>query len=117
LEKSGAAPTVVDEARSVVRFYCRSKDNRAALEPCHNLPAFPRKSEWHAVYLTNISKKGCGFLHSQVLYPGEQFRLTLLTGIDPMIEVVWCRRIDKNCFEVGSRFTETSPTLVAKDKK
>jgi hypothetical protein len=114
-EKSGHAPTVYDEVRSGARIYCRGIDNLAAIETRHHLPAFPRKAEWNAVYTTNISKKGCGFLHSEILYPGEQFALVLSPGIHRMIEIVWCRRIDKKCFEVGSRFVATLPTSAAKE--
>jgi hypothetical protein len=108
-EKSGAAPTVFDEARNVMRVNCRGSANRAALELNHSLPAFPRNKEWQAVYASNISKKGFGFIHSRILYPGERFTLVLLNGVKRVIEVVWCRRLDTNCYEVGSRFIETTP--------
>jgi hypothetical protein len=114
-EKTGTAATVVNEVRSGIRVHCRCGNNRAALQARQNLPAFPRKTEWHSVYVTNLSKKGCGFLHSQIFYPGEQFTLILLTGIQRTIEVAWCRRIDKNCFEVGSRFADGAPASPTED--
>jgi hypothetical protein len=107
-EKSGPVPTVIDEMRCSVRFYCRGKNHRAALEVRQNYPAVPRQNEWRAVYATNISKRGCGILHSEPLYPGERFGLVLLTGARRSIEVAWCRRVDKNCFEVGSRFVDSA---------
>jgi hypothetical protein len=36
-------------------------------------------------------------------------RLILLTGVERAIEVVWCRRLDKNCYLVGAQFIETQP--------
>jgi hypothetical protein len=72
------------------------------------LPAFPREPGWQSVYTTNISKKGCGFFHGEVLYPGERFKLILLKGIQQMVEVAWCRRVDEHCYAVGSRFLAAS---------
>ena len=108
-EKSGPAATVFDEVRNAMRVNCRGSSNRAGLELRQSLPAFPRIVEWQAVYVTNISKKGCGLIHSQILYPGERFTLTLLTGLKRTVEIVWCRRINANCFELGTRFAETIP--------
>jgi hypothetical protein len=114
-EKRGTTPAVPDEIRGVVRVHCRGGNNRAAIQIRQNLPAFPRNTEWQAVYVTNISKKGCGFLYAQLMYPGERFTLILLTGVQRTIEVAWCRRIDRNCFEVGSRFAETEPVSPGKE--
>jgi hypothetical protein len=111
--KSGPAPATPEDARGGVRIFCRGENHRAALQTCQNLPAFPRETEWTAVYTTNISKKGCGLLHNQIVYPGERFALVLLTGVPRTIEVAWCRRVDKNCFQVGSRFVESDSTPVA----
>jgi len=106
---------VSDDVRSTVRIHCRGKTLRAALELRQNYPAIPRETDWQAVYTVNISKKGCGFLHSQVLYPGEQFAMILWTGLRRTIEVAWCRRLDRNCFEVGSRFVDPLPASTAKE--
>ena len=72
----------------------------------HTLPAIVRETEWHSVYTTNISKNGCGFFHSGILYPSERFTIILLTGIQRQIEVVWCRRVDSDCFAVGTGFAQ-----------
>jgi len=111
-EKSGPAPAVSDDVRSCIRIHCCGKSHRAAMEVRQSLPGFPRETAWHSVYTTNISKKGCGFFHSELLYPGERFSLILLKGIQQAIEVAWCRRIDLNCFAVGSRFLASSPAPV-----
>ncbi len=66
-----------------------------------------RESAWYGVYTNDFSKQGCSFLHNSLLYPGERLRLILLTGVERMIEVEWCRRLDKNCFAIGTRFIAT----------
>ncbi len=115
-DKSGPAATIVDDSRSGMRIHCRGNNNRAALEIRQNYPAIPRPHQWHAVYLSNVSTKGCGLFHGQVLYPGEVFNLVLLTGIRRTVEVAWCRRLDKHCYEVGARFADPSPALDAKEQ-
>ncbi len=110
-EKWGPVPTVFDDIRSGVRICCRGHKKRAALELKQNYVTIPRKTEWQAVFTANISKKGCGILHSQPLYPGERFSLVLMTGLRRTIEIAWCRRLDKNCFEVGSRFVDAAEAL------
>jgi hypothetical protein len=103
-ERTGPAPAVADDVRSCIRIHCCGKSHRAAMEVRQSLPAFQRETAWHSIYTTNISKKGCGFFHSELLYPGERFSLILLKGIQQVIEVAWCRRLDPNCFAVGARF-------------
>jgi hypothetical protein len=102
-ERTGPAPTIPDDVRSTVRIHCCG-NNRAALELRQTLPAIPRENAWNSIYMTNVSKNGCGFIHSQILYPSERFSVILLTGIKRFVEVVWCRRIDTYCYSVGSRF-------------
>jgi hypothetical protein len=108
-EKTGPAPAVSDDVRSCIRIHCCGKSHRAAMELRQSLPVFPRETAWQSVYTTNISKKGCGFFHSELLYPGERFTLIMLKGIQQVIEVAWCRRLESNCFAVGSRFLANSP--------
>ncbi len=114
-DKSGPAATIVDDSRSGMRIHCRGNNNRAALEIRQNYPAIRRPLQWQAVYLANISKKGCGLLHSHVLYPGELFTLVLLTGIRRTVEITWCRRLDKHCYEVAHRFADPIPALDTKE--
>lgn len=103
-EKTGATPPIPDDLRAGGRIYCRGKGHRAALECRQSLPALPRETRWCGVYTTNFSRTGCGFLHGEILYPGERMRLVLLTGVPRMVEVVRCRRLADECFEVGVRF-------------
>ena len=109
LEKSGAAAVPGDDVRRHRRVHCRGEKRRAALEVRQSLPALSRETAWQSVYTSDFSRQGCGFLHSAVLYPGERMRLILLTGVERAIEVVWCRRLDKNCYLVGAQFIETQP--------
>jgi hypothetical protein len=97
-------PVPGDDARRHRRIFCRGEKHRAALELRQTLPALPRPTEWHAVYTSDFSKNGCGFIHSTLLYPGERLRMVLLTGAQRRVEVAWCRRLDKNCYAVGGEF-------------
>jgi PilZ domain len=107
-ERTGPTTTVADDVRSSVRIRCCGHNHRAALQIRQTFRAFPRETAWNSVYTTNISKNGCGFCHSEMLYPGERLTMILLTGIQRSIEVVWCRRIAAHCFIVGSRFCKLS---------
>jgi hypothetical protein len=114
-EKTGAAVVPPDDVRRHLRIYCRGEKHRAALELRQTLPALNRPTAWLSVYTGDFSKQGCGFLHSAILYPGERLRLILLTGVQRTIEVAWCRRLDKNCYAVGTRFIETESDPQAKE--
>jgi hypothetical protein len=109
-EKTGPVPSLAGDVRRGMRLYCRGSGHRAALEYRQSLPALPRPVGWHAVYTTDVSRNGCGFLHSEALYPGETLRLVLLTGIERQVEVAWCRRVDEGCYAVGSRFVDSGRT-------
>ena len=61
----GVASASTAAARAIARRWSCAK----------TCPAFPRETGWQSVYTTNISKSGCGFFHSQLLYPGERFTL------------------------------------------
>jgi len=112
-ERTGPSQTVADDIRSSVRIHCCGSTHRAALLFRQSLPAFPREAGWHSVYTTNISKHGCGFFHSAIVYPSEQFAFVLLTGIERWVEVMWCRRIDTHCFAVGTQFCNPPDDAVA----
>lgn len=107
-EKTGMMPALAEDMRSGCRISCRGHGYRAALECRQSLLALPREVGWHGVYTTDFSRLGCGFLHSEQLFPGERLRLILLTGVRRTIEVARCRRIDETCFEVGARFLKSN---------
>lgn len=102
VQKSGA----YDDVRQFQRFSCPGTGCQAALEYRQSLPALPREKAWFGVYITDLSRGGCGLLHSEPLYPGEQMRLRLVTGGLHGIEVMWCRQLDERCFAVGMQFVE-----------
>jgi hypothetical protein len=106
-EKNGVGGLPSDDVRRHRRIYCRGEKHRAALELRQTMPALARERAWHGVYTNDFSKQGCSLLHSGNLYPGERFRLILLTGVERTIEVAWCRRLDKSCFQVGTQFVES----------
>jgi hypothetical protein len=106
-EKTGPMPVPDDDLRRHRRVFCRGTKYQAALELQQSLPALPRKTEWRGVYTNDVSRTGCGFLHSEAIYPGERMRLVLASGIKRLIEAAWCRRLDKNCFLIGAQFVET----------
>lgn len=99
--QSGAMPTFDGDGRRFPRFYARRK---AVIEHRQTLPAKPRASAWHAVYMKNISRQGLGFLHSEQLFPSEQMRIMLADDILREIEVIHCRRIQRSCYEIGAIF-------------
>lgn len=103
-EKAGLVQTIEPEARRFPRAHCLGTSQRAALEYRQTFPALPRENVWFGVYVIDISRGGCRFLHCQLLYPGEQLRLVPLTGVGQIIEVKWCRRIDEQCFEAGGQY-------------
>jgi hypothetical protein len=109
-EKTGATPVPGDDVRRYRRMYCRGEKHRAALEVRQSLPKLAREAAWYGVYTNDFSKLGCGFLHSAALYPGERLRVILLTGVERTIEVEWCRRLDKNCYAIGSQFIDAVAT-------
>jgi hypothetical protein len=104
LERTGAVPVPSDDVRRHRRIYCRGEKHRAALELRQTIPTLPRRTVWQGVYTSDFSKSGCGFIHSDIVYPGERFRMVLLTGAQRLVEVAWCRRLDKQCYAAGAQF-------------
>jgi hypothetical protein len=102
-EKHGVMPFNENDRRRYPRVFCRSRRNRAGLEYRITFPSLVREPAWHSVYVTNVSRDGIGFLHSEALYPRESLRLLLLNGQLATIEIVNCRRLGPRCFEVGAQ--------------
>jgi hypothetical protein len=100
-DRTGVMSTLADENRRFPRFYVRGL---GALESCQSLPGKPRDGGWHGVYTKDISREGVGFLHSEQLYPRERMRIVLTDGVPRLMEVIHCRRIQRRCYEIGSRF-------------
>jgi hypothetical protein len=112
LEKTGPMPVPGDDIRRNRRVYCRGEKHRAALGLRQSFPGLPRKTAWCGVYTNDFAKQGCGFLCGEILYPGERLQMILLTGVERMIEVAWCRRLDKCCYAIGARFVESDSESV-----
>jgi hypothetical protein len=88
----------------------------AGLYVRQTFPVIPRVGQWHPIYLTDISRGGLAFLYFEQLYPLERLRVLLLDKISLRllqtdhirdIEVVRCRFVQANCFEVGAKFVTT----------
>ncbi len=91
LEESGPTPAYYDDHRTFLRFRLRTK---AVLK---------HGEEKLGAYLTDVSRKGAGFLSPVQLMPKDVVHLTLAT-CELHIEVTRCRRVDKDCFECGGKF-------------
>jgi hypothetical protein len=115
LERTGAVPVPCDDTRRHRRIFCRGARHRAALELRQTLPALRRETSWHSVYTSDFSKSGCGFIHSEALYPGERLRMIMLTGGDRHVEIAWCRRLDKHCYAAGAWFVAAPSGEVAEE--
>ncbi len=105
-EKVAPSLTMPEDQRRFARLICRGRHLRAALKYDATFPALPRLAGWHAVYTLDVSRGGCGFLHSEPLFPGERMEIVLLGGAHYGIEIIRCARWDDHCFAVGSCFVE-----------
>jgi len=104
---SEAAPTVATE-NDQRRFRRQRVFCAAALQHTSTLKALPRADEWHKVVIRDVGRGGVGFLHSQQLYPSERLRLVFPDLKTHYIEVVRCRKLGDQCFEVGAQFVKTA---------
>lgn len=75
----------------------------------------PRGEGWHSIYIKDLSHSGAAFIHCEQLYPLERMRILMIDDRSSRLlqnnclrtaEVVWCRRVQDKCFEVGSRFID-----------
>ena len=88
----------------------------AGLLYSQTFPALPRSKQWFPVYLSDLSQSGVLFVHSEQLYPLERMHFLCVDDVSfrllkndhlHAIEVVWCSRVQANCYEVGARFIDT----------
>jgi hypothetical protein len=108
-EKIARSLTMPDDRRRFARLLCRGAHHRAALKYAATFPALPRAVGWYGVYTLDISRGGCGFLHSEPLFPGERMEILLLGGARHWIEITRCERWQERCFVVGAQFVEIGP--------
>jgi hypothetical protein len=67
-------------------------------------PACRRDPHKHLTLVTDLSRRGLSFLHSEQVFPGERVRLALADTRRMMVEAVRCRKLGPRCYEVGGRF-------------
>jgi hypothetical protein len=109
-DQSGLVPSEEAERRKSARWKTRAL---AGLHHRQSFPAIPRSERWYQVYLKDISREGAAFLHAKQLFPRERMRLLFIDDVSKKllhneclltIEVVRCRFIHRNCFEIGAMF-------------
>lgn len=92
LEKRGPMPMHFENKRSFHRYYMRGK-------------AILNRGEANfGVYTKDVSRQGIGLLSPVQLLPLEKIRLELADGSVLNLEVSRCRRLEKGCFDCGTRF-------------
>ena len=64
------------------------------------LPAIPRPSSPVGIYSRDFSRRGCGFVSPQQLYPREIVRVILST-FWIQLEICRTRRVGPMCYEIG----------------
>ncbi len=100
-DKRGAVPAQLDDQRRFPRFYFRTT---AGLTYVASLPNLERPTGSFRVFVKDISRGSAAFLHGEQLFPRERVKLLLIDGVERLLEVTRCRRIQANCFEVGAQF-------------
>ncbi len=70
------------------------------------LPAIQRDSETVTIYICDISRSGIGFLSRYEIYPQECLEIPIPEIGAKVVTVCRCRRLAKDCFEVGGTFVE-----------
>jgi hypothetical protein len=98
-QESGLVASLPGDERRAARLMIRT---RCILLPEAPLPAFPRPGIPAAVYTSDLSRNGIGFLSPYQYYPEEDVRLILptmwLRGT-----IARSRRLGPNCFQIGAR--------------
>ena len=111
-EVSGLVGSSPDDNRRAARWRNRV---RAGLLCRETFPVLPRSDEWYPVYIKDLSHSGAAFIHSEQLFPLERMSLLLIDERSSRLlqnnclqtmEVVWCKRVQANCYEVGGRFID-----------
>jgi hypothetical protein len=103
LSKKGLVATRDTDRRRFARLYYRMP---ISLCISQSLPAFPRKNKLMNTYSCDISRTGIGFLCDRELFPRETIYVKLPKVGKRKVRVMRCRRVCKNCFEIGAQFVE-----------
>jgi hypothetical protein len=59
---------------------------------------------WQHVWLRDVSRGGVRLIHGSQLFPSERCALTLASGVEMRLEVVWCRRLAASVFVSGCHY-------------
>jgi hypothetical protein len=109
---SGMAASGAQEKRRAARWKNRVV---AGLLYRTTFSVLPRDEGWHPIYIKDLSRSGAAFVHCEQLYPLERMRILMIDERSSRLlqndclrtaEVVWCRRVQDKCFEVGSHFID-----------
>ena len=90
--KSGPLPVYHENKRTFHRHYLRRK---AILK---------YRNAMYGIFTKDISRQGIGLLSPVQLLPMEQVSLLLSRDSSLQLEIARCRRIEKDCFDIGARF-------------
>ena len=111
-EISGLACSSTFDKRRAARWKNRAL---AGLLYRTTFPVLPRGEGWHPIYIKDLSRSGAAFVHSEQLFPLERMRILVIDDRSSRLlqnhclrtmEIVWCKRVQDKCFEVGSRFID-----------
>lgn len=109
---SGLTQSTVSDKRRSARWKNRVV---AGLLYRTTFPVLPRNEEWHPIYIKDVSRSGAAFLHGEQLYPLERVRILMIDDRSSRLlqneclqtmKVIWCKRIEGNCFEIGAAFVD-----------
>lgn len=90
-----------DDQRRFPRFFLRTE---AALVVRACLPACPRSGDVYRIYVKDISRSSVAFLYHEQLFPRERADLLLSDGKLRPLQIVRCRRLQEECYEVVGHF-------------
>ena len=100
---TGAAACALQDQRRFVRKHLRVT---AAIQYRRSLPSLTRSPQWYKVLTRDLSRNGISFLHSEQVFPTEQLLLVLPDCKPRCIEIVRCRRMGDQCYQVGASFVQ-----------
>lgn len=104
LRRTGGVGKVWSDAR---RFPRSPAQTICVLESEATFAAAGFANGWQHVWLRDVSRGGLRLIHGAQLFPSERCSLTLASGVEMRIEVVWCRRLAANVFVSGCHYVRS----------
>ncbi len=86
------------------RFPRRNTHGQCLLVPDSTYANCGHSSASQDVLLCDLSRGGAKLLHGGELFPGETCELTLPSGTNLRLKVVWCRRLERGIYSSGCHF-------------